>query len=212
MDRVIEAVHSAVIRHVFNAMDWQFSVHGSAVGVAVGPGGRCVLMAGQSGSGKTTLLASLLGRGFLHVADDLALVTPDRLAVRPLPLALVLKQGSWPVLEPHLPGLAGQPIYRRVGRRVRYWLPPPDQMAQAPLDIAAVVFPRFAAGASFASRPLSPFEALARTMQAPTRVGLPLVDAVVDRLAAWVHGCLAYDMTYGRVEDAADEVARLLQG
>jgi energy-coupling factor transporter ATP-binding protein EcfA2 len=176
----------------------------------VADGAGCVLLPGQSGSGKTTLLASLLARGFDHVADDLVLVAEGEPLVQPLPLALVLKRGSWRILEGPIPALAALPVYRRAGQDVKYWLPPAERIARRPQPVKAIVFPRFGGAAALSATPLAAHDALMRMMQAPTCIGQTLSQASVDRLAGWMQSCPAYDLAYDRAEAAADWIAGLL--
>src|SRR5262249_44489542 len=108
LDATIEAVTAGIVRAVFETCPWQLSLHSAAGADRAG----CVLLPGQSGSGKPPLLACLLARPLAHVADDLVLVAEGEPLVQPLPLALVLKRGSWRVLEGRVPGLAALPVYR----------------------------------------------------------------------------------------------------
>ena len=206
LDETIEAVNAGIVRAVFESCPWQLSLHSAAVADRAG----CVLLPGQSGSGKTTLLASLLARGFDHVADDLVLVAEGEPLVQPLPLALVLKRGSWRILEGPIPGLAALPVYRRAGQDVKYWLPPADRITRRPHPVEAIVFPRFGGAAALSATPLAAHDALMRLMQAPTRIGQALSQASVDRLAGWMQSRPAYDLAYDRAEAAADWIAGLL--
>ena len=93
---------------------------------------------------------------------------------------------------------------------MKYWLPPAARIACSPLPVRAIVFPRFGAAAAPAATPLGAYEALARLMQAPTRIGVPLSEAAVGGLAGWLESCPAYELAYDDAEAAAAWVARLL--
>lgn len=180
-------------------------------GAAVAEGARCVLLPGRSGSGKTTLLAHLLALGLDHVADDLVLIGQGAFAIQPLPLALVLKRGSWGGLAGRLDGLDVARVLRRAGQDVKYWLPADGRIARSILPINAIVFPRFSEGEAMAATRLSAYEAIAAIIQAPTRIGVPLSDDTVERLASWAQSVPAYSVTYGRAEEAAAWVETLLR-
>ena len=199
LDAAVEAVHTGMIRHVFNVTDWRLSMHSAAVG---GPEG-CVLIAGESGRGKTTLVAQMLSLGLDYIADDLVLAVPPRLAVLPIPVPLVLKRGSWAGLEAVLPGLATAPVFRRAGRDVKYWSPPRERIAREPAPIKAILFPHFGAAEGLAETRLEVFAAISRLMQAPTRIGMPLDEEAVGRLATLVQDVPAYELAYSEAADAA---------
>lgn len=206
-DAVVEAIMASVARFVFNAEEWRLALHSAAVA----EGATCVLLPGQSGSGKTTLLAHLLARGFDHVADDLVLIGQGAFAIQPLPLALVLKRGSWGGLAGRLDGLDVMRVFRRASQDVKYWLPADERIARSVLPIKAIVFPRFSEGEAMTATRLGAYEAIAAMMQAPTRVGVPLSDDTVERLASWAQTVPAYSVTYGRTEEAAAWVETLLR-
>lgn len=206
-DAVIESVMASVVRFVFAAAEWRIALHSAAAACD----GACVLLPGQSGSGKTTLLAHLLARGLDHVTDDLALIMEDSFAIQPLPLPLVLKRGSWGDLTGRLDGVELLPVFRRLGQDVKYWLPANERIARSVLPIKAIVFPRFSEGQAMATARLGAYEAVAATIQAPTRVGVPLSDDTVQSLASWSQTIPAYSLTYGRTEEAAAWVETLLR-
>jgi hypothetical protein len=208
VDEAVAAVLAGLARLAFDTADWQLALHGAAV---AGPSG-CILLPGLSGSGKTTLLAALLARGFDHAADDLVLLGGAEAALQPLPLPLVLKRGSWRLLGRLLPELADAPVYRRLGQDVKYWLPPAERIARRALPVRAIVFPRFAGAAGAAATPLAPFAALARIMESPARVGRPLAGPALQRLAAWLESCPAYEVAHDDAAAAAGWAASLLAG
>ena len=208
LDAVIESVQTGLIRHVFNVTEWQISMHSAAVGRANG----CILITGESGSGKTTLVARMLDRGFDYVADDLVLATPPDLAVLPIAMPLVLKRGSWADLDGLLPGLGTARVFRRAGRDVKYWMPPRERIAQHPVPIRAVVFPRFDRTTPFAAKRLDAFGAVSRIMKAPTRIGIPLTDEAVERVVRLVEGVPVYEIAYDDSDAAARWAEDLLPG
>lgn len=206
IDTAIETIETGMLQQVFNATDWQFSMHSAVVG---GPRG-CILLAGESGRGKSTLLAGLLAEGFDYVADDLTLILPPHLTVLPIPMPIALKRGSWAALEGTLPGLAEARVFRRGGRDVKYWVPPADRIAREPAPIRAIVFPKYGKDVPFAATQLSPFRAIERLMKAPTRIGIPLAHQAVAGLAGLIEACPVYDVAYGEGKSASQWVGKLL--
>ena len=206
VDAAIETILIGLLQQVFNTVDWQFSMHSAAVG---GPKG-CVLIAGESGRGKSTLVVRMLADGFDYVADDLTLIVPPHLAVLPVPIPLILKRGSWAALQASLPGLAEARVFRRAGRDVKYWSPPPERIARQPTPIKAIVFPKYGQDLAFAAARLSPFHAIERMMKAPTRIGIPLANEAVTKLASLIEACPAYDVAFSDTGAASQWVGKLL--
>ena len=208
VDAVLEAVLISLPQHVFNATDWQFSMHSAAVG----RGGGCILIAGESGRGKSTLLAHMLAEGFDYVADDLVLIVPPDLAVLPIPMPLILKRGSWDPLAAVLPGLEAARVFRRGGRDVKYWNPGRGQIAREPRPIRGIIFPRYVKDAPFKATQLSAFHAIERITKAPMRIGIPLAHQAVERLVALIERCPVYELSYGDARAATKWAGELLAG
>ncbi|MFO1057811.1 MAG: PqqD family protein [Dongiaceae bacterium] len=204
LDEAVATALAGLARLAFDTADWQLALHGAAVAA---PGGGCLVLPGLSGSGKTTLLTALLARGFGHVADDLTLLDED--LVRPLPLPLVLKRGSWRLLGRLIPDLAEARVFRRAEQDVKYWLPPAERIARQPLPVRAILFPRFAGARGVAATRLEPFAALARIMESPARIGRPLGDEALGRLARWLETCPAYELAHDDAAAAAAWAATL---
>jgi hypothetical protein len=118
---IVPMVHAALLVMAYRESDCLTAIHAAAVS----RGGNCVLLPGASGSGKSTLTAALVAKGYGYCTDDLCVLTHDPVRLRPAPVRVGLKPGSWPVLEGMIPNLATLPSYLRAdGKRVRYWLPP----------------------------------------------------------------------------------------
>lgn len=61
--------------------------------------GMGFVFAGPSGSGKSTLAAGLLARGWELLSDEILLLDPVRFLAQPLPKALCVKAGSFPLVR-----------------------------------------------------------------------------------------------------------------
>ena len=100
---------------------------------------RGLLLIGPGGSGKTTLATALNLQGLPILSDDVVPVRRDG-ALLGLHTPICLKAGSWPVLEPRCPSLAGIEPFRRFGQAVRY-LRPSKPPVTAPLRPGLLLFP-----------------------------------------------------------------------
>ncbi|MGD9512295.1 MAG: hypothetical protein AB7X49_27525, partial [Geminicoccaceae bacterium] len=88
--------------------DWLAILHAAGI---VGPDGAA-LLCGSSGAGKSTLTGMLVASGLALVTDDYAPIEAGTHALWPVPFGLSVKEGSWPLLTPHLPALATAPVIR----------------------------------------------------------------------------------------------------
>ncbi len=173
-------------------------------------GGSCVLLPAAPGSGKSTLAAGLLAAGFHYLSDESALLEEPGLEVRPVPLALTVKPGSVPLLEPLYPGLGALAAHQREdGEVVRYLAPP--RRAQLPdpdrtYPISTLVFPRVAERTSLRSLPRP--EALRRLLAQCLVLPAGLDPVRVRRLVAWLRGLRCFELATGPLPEAVAAVRR----
>jgi hypothetical protein len=208
LDMVVQRLSADVLMHCYQTVDWVMSIHAAAVANDE----ACVLLPGTSGAGKSTLTAFLLGRSRVrYMTDDIVVLERASLAAVPMPGPLVLKSGSWQLLQPVLPALARQTIHRRNGEDVRFWSPHRSQVADSPRPVKAIVFPERGDHAKAKLTALSPLQGLNRILSAPATVSSPISAETVDRLMHWAHSVPFHALTYGRIEDAAIAIEALLK-
>lgn len=169
-------------------------------------GDGALLLPAAPGSGKTCLSAGLAAAGLAYHSDEITLLEPDGFAARGLPVALTVKRGAWPVLQPLYPGLARLATHRRVdGQAVRY-LPPPvapgDPALDRPWPVRWIVLPRFEAGAVARLEPVARVEALRALLDECLASRLALDPPTVDRLAAWIGGIACRRLVFGDLAEA----------
>ncbi|QIG51074.1 PqqD family peptide modification chaperone [Nordella sp. HKS 07] len=198
----------AVVRQLVSAgsrRSWLALLHAGAVATPTG----CLLVCGDSGAGKSTLLASLLHAGFGFVADDIVPLEKGTRLIRPVPLAISIKQGSWPVIGAMFPELAEAPAVRLGARRMRF-LWPRNGTASADAagrPAAAVLFPRYVKGTPVKLTRLDHLRSL--TLLGEGGSILPSTDAGLAEFLAWWRGLAAYEISYGRLDDAVRVVRSL---
>jgi len=174
--------------------------------------GRCVLLPAEAGSGKSTLAAGLAATGFRYLSDEAALLELPSLRVRPVPLALTVKPGSVPLLEPWYPGLGALPAHRREdGKTVRYLEPPRRARLRDPdrsYPVAALVFPRVAPRTRLRALPRA--EALRRLLAQCLVLPEDLDAERVRLLVAWLRGLRCFELESGPLPQAMAAVRRAL--
>ncbi len=185
-------------------------IHAGAVLGSTG----CWLLPGAPGRGKTTLTAALVRGGLAYLSDEVALLEPRTLGVRPVPLAFTVKPGAVESLVPLYPGLSKLAVHQREdGRRVRYLPPPagsiaPDRPGGHP--VAGLLFPRFEPGSAISLDPLDPLEALRRLLESCLSLPEALTTARVERLVRWMRGLAAFEVRMGPLEEAVSALGALL--
>jgi hypothetical protein len=184
---------------------WLGILHASAVGT----GGRCVVFPGAKGSGKSTLAAALVAAGGDFVTDDYAPLEQATWRVWPVPYAPGIKQGSWRTLRRHYPDLYARPVHQLAGLHIRYLELNAARMAplNRGLPVAALVFPRYKAGATLKQRRMTPAEALAALCHAKSL--LDRQPDVFTETLRWVQSVPAYQLTYGDLDRAIERVLSL---
>jgi hypothetical protein len=185
---------------------WLGVLHASAVGI----GGRCIVFPGGKGSGKSTLAAALASAGAHFVTDDYAPLEQGSWRIWPVPYAPGIKRGSRQSLRRYYPEIYGLPVHRLAGMQIRYLKL--DAARIAPLErglpVAALVFPRYQAGAPLEQETMSTAEALAELCHA--RSMLDRRPAVLAETLRWLGSVPAYRLTYGNLDRAMDRVFSLL--
>jgi hypothetical protein len=178
--------------------------------------GRAVVLAGDTGSGKSTLAADLVGDGAQLIADDLTPLLPDG-RVQPVPLALSLKEGSWPLLTRFFPAVDRLPVLEGRHPKVLYLWPGAECTAINPLQPTAIVFPTHVAGAHTTRANMSPRECLQQLITtdtqleaAPGALGVQVPGALAA-LARFAEETPAFALTYERLEDGSAAVRTLLR-
>ncbi len=172
----------------------------------------CLLLPGASGSGKSTLVAALMDAGLTYLTDELVLLMPDTHAIRPLPVGLGLKRGSWPALAPAFPMLESLPVYiQEDGTEVRYLVP---RERQLPKDIGYpvryLVFPRYEAGVPTELTRLTAAKALYMLAEAGYAVPGQLEPDVVEELTEWISRLECYELRLGDLSSAVSVIKELL--
>lgn len=156
LDEVMPFLVYALFHHSLAGLDRYLLFHAAVLSRQ----GQALLLAAPSGAGKSTLAAALSASGWTYLSDELALVDPATLCVTPFALPLGLKDKSMTALADFIPGVADHPRHIRMdGLGVRYLSPPAAPHATR-LPVAALVFPRYAAGKTTAVTALKPLDAL----------------------------------------------------
>jgi hypothetical protein len=193
---------TALLETAHRPRRWLGILHASAVAA----NGRCVVFPGAKGAGKSTLAAALVAAGAAFVTDDYAPLEQASWRIWPVPYAPGIKRGSWRVLRRPYPDLQKHPIQRLAGLQIRYLELAAARMA--PLDrglpVAALVFPRYQAGAALEHQPMTATEALAALCHARS-----LLDREPDLFAEtlrWIASVPAHRLIYGDLEPAIEWV------
>lgn len=173
---------------------------------------QCVLMPAAKGSGKSTLMAALLASGYTYLTDELSLLTRDSHRIRPAPVSLGLKRGSWPVLTPVYPILESLPTHiQSEDVDVKYLTPPAELIAsQKAYPVSHVVFPRYDAAMPTVLMPLNHAEAIWRIAEGGYAVPGQLDKDGVERLIDWITPLPCYELSVGKLDDAVRALEALL--
>ena len=206
--KLASLIHREALLAAYESSDCLAAIHAGAICHEQG----CLLLPGASGSGKSTLTAALMDSGLTYLTDELVLLMPDTHVIRPLPVSLGLKRGSWPVLAPVFPMLESLPVYlQEDGTEVRYLTPTQSRLPEdTGYAVHSLVFPRYEAGARTGLTGLSAAEALYRLAEAGYAVPGQLESDVVEELIDWISRLECYELRLGDLNSAVSAIKELL--
>jgi hypothetical protein len=175
---------------------------------ACGSSSRCVVFPAGTQSGKTTLAAVLMKTGLTFYSDDSVLLERDTLSVPSMPFSLMIREGSWTILDSRFPELRLAPILSRYGQRVRFL--PPEGISQGELrgQVGAVVFVRFDREAANEITSLDTLQALLRLQQSGFWVAHD--EQSIRRFLDWLQSTPCYSLSYSDVDQAASIIRGLV--
>jgi hypothetical protein len=191
--------------------DATIPLHAGTVAGALG----AIVLPGASHSGKTTITTALAAAGHRFVADEVSRLDPDRLTIAPYGKPVALRAASVDLLAPSIARL------RRPGSRFEIderFVPPSELatsttggVASQPVEVSAIVFPRYDANGPHRFAPLGSAETLERLMQctlgiASTPVGAD-VFRILERLVRAVPG---HELVYTELHAALDDLVPLM--
>lgn len=208
LDDALEFLEAEVYAQLVRLLDRHLLFHAGAVARA----GALLMLPASPGGGKTTLAAGLIKRGCQYLTDEMLILDPRSLRVRPFPKALNMKHGSiplFPVLEPELRparprGELSEPDLRihhlLVGSRFRRrgWLAPRRR---------ALIFPAYRESGRTRLEPLDRVGAIRRLAAAcynHYRFGARFLT-FAERLT---RGALCAALEYGALEEALEAIDR----
>lgn len=162
-----------------------------------------ILLAGHTHSGKSTLCAALMSRGLPYHCDDSAILDRE-FRVAPMPFPVMLRPGSWPLLDARFPELKHAPVYSRWGANVRFLTPVQTAETAA---VTALVFIKHDAAAETQMTELSVLDSLLALQRSGfwvehTREG-------IERFLTWLAGIRRYSLLYAELEEAERVILQL---
>jgi Coenzyme PQQ synthesis protein D (PqqD) len=186
---------------------WLAVLHAGACGrpaASTGSPGSCALFAGSSHSGKTTLAVALMYDGLELFSDDSAAIDNETLEIPAMPFAFMLREGSWPVLQPRYPQLETNPVVCRYGQRVRFLAPDPDRWPSFNARANTLLFTRYEPGSPTMLTPIPSLSALLKLQESGFWV--EHTPGQITRFLRWLESIPAYTLHYSDLEEAVLQV------
>ena len=175
---------------------------------ACGSESACILLAGSTHSGKSTLCAALMSAGLLCYSDDTAIIDGDHL-VAGMPFPLMLREGSWSVIESHFPQLQQAPVYNRWGVDVRFLASNLPANSSPSVPAKALLFVEYLPGSASLLEPISTFDALVAFEQSGFWVEHQRES--IESFLQWLGELPKYRFTYSDLDSATNIFRSLLE-
>ena len=171
-------------------------------------GGDGVVVAALSGSGKTTLASGLIASGGKLISDDLLPLCDDGERLAPLPFALSVKSGSWPIVGGLFPALYNSAVFGNRNLQIRYFWPGEANAEKNPVPARLIALPRWDPKAKAQTTALPPNEAIELLIRTGTR--LVANEGALAAFARFGESVPAYTITYPNLDAGIDLVNALL--
>jgi hypothetical protein len=172
-------------------------LHAGTVAGALG----AIVLPGASHSGKTTITTALAAAGHRFVADEVSRLDPEHLTIAPYGKPVALRSASVELLAPTIARL------RRPGSRFEIderFVPPSELatptaggVAAEPVEVSAIVFPRYDPNGPHRFAPLGPAETLERLVQCTLgMISTPVGVDVFRSLERLVRAVPGHELVY----------------
>lgn len=185
---------------------WLGVLHAATV---VPRGGGAVAIAGLSGAGKTTLAGATIAAGACLLSDDATPIEAGSRLAWPLPLAMGVKRGSWPVFAALFEEFSRvEPV--RFGNAAICYFPAPRVVRDEGRPVAAILFPKWVAGAPLQAERLRPRETL-RLLAGSGTIPSEQEEHLAD-LLGWIETVPAWRLSYGDLDEAVSFVQAIAAG
>ncbi len=206
LDDALEFVEAELYSQLIRLLDRYLLFHAGAVWRA----GTLLILPAEPGQGKTTLVAGLIKRGCLYLTDEMLILHPGSLSVRPFPKPLNMKHGSlalFPEPGPELGPLRPSGSLHEPRRRIHHMLVRRSfrQRGRLAPGRVAVLFPSYAPGRRADLRHIERVEAVRRLSAScynHYRFGARFLGSA-ERLT---RGAPCASLRYGRLEEALEMI------
>jgi hypothetical protein len=169
-----------------------------------------ILLAGHTHSGKSTLCAALMSRGLPYHCDDSALLDRE-FRVAPMPFPIMLRPGSWPLLDARFPELKHAPVYSRWGTNVRFLAPVQTAAtAAATAMVTALVFVKHDPTAETQMTEIGVLDSLLALQRSGFWV--EHTHEGIQRFLRWLAGIRRYSLLYAELKEAERVILELATG
>ena len=164
-----------------------------------------------SGSGKSTLSAFLMKKnGFEFYSDEVTAIDNEYM-IKPLPLSLVLKQGSWSVLKDLEQEIKDAKVHKRFDEQdIKYITP--HQIATKSLNAknALMIFPNYKKDSSLELKSLTLVECIALLVESGYHLDKREEFSSVKKYLEYLSKLKIYQLTYSNLDDAYKKIKELI--
>jgi hypothetical protein len=121
-----------------------------------------------------------------------------------MPFPVMLRPGSWPLIEHRFPAFKDAPVYRRWETNVRFLTP---VVANGPAPVTALVFVRHEPAAETQLAELSVLDSLVGLQRSGFWV--EHTRETIERFLGWLAGIRRYNLGYAGLEEAEGIIVEL---
>ncbi|MDA3834495.1 MAG: hypothetical protein PF495_14005, partial [Spirochaetales bacterium] len=207
---VVPALHATIIMNTYNKTTCLMGIHAAVVV----RNNICILMPAKANSGKSTITTALIHSGFTYGADDFVLLTSEPGKIIPVPSAIGLKKGSWPVIEKYHPKIRSCPVHKRSDDKMIKYLPPSEKencyyTSLKPINVDYIVYPHYNPEYPLSLNKINPAQSICDLSTAGFYMHDKLDKERVRQLVDWMKITPSYRLGFSRLENAVTRLKSL---
>lgn len=170
---------------------------------------KLFIFPGISGAGKSTLSSFLMYNEFQLCSDEVTIIDKGH-NIKPIPLPITIKEGSWNIIKNFVKNFNVLPIYKRLdGQNIKFITPITAVNKKVTFSDTIIIFPQYEEKSSTKLKKLTIIEALKLLKDTQYQLKDPYDFDMVKNFLNFLFSNNKYMLTYSDLSQAMDVITKL---